>query len=105
MGRKYVSRPRVPNQWAMSRNPVKIGMHVNLHRGKAVDNPVGTTVDLGLGVVLLRSVLMSQVMVWIHGGALVLGMASMNDGSILAATEDIIIVSIQYRLGILGFFR
>ncbi|EGW11233.1 Liver carboxylesterase [Cricetulus griseus] len=44
------------------------------------------------------------VMVWIHGGALVAGMASMNDGSILAATEDIVIVSIQYRLGILGFF-
>ncbi|XP_051057516.1 liver carboxylesterase [Phodopus roborovskii] len=44
------------------------------------------------------------VMVWIHGGGLVIGMASMNDGSILAATEDIVIVSIQYRLGILGFF-
>nr|XP_048287104.1 liver carboxylesterase-like [Myodes glareolus]XP_048287106.1 liver carboxylesterase-like [Myodes glareolus] len=44
------------------------------------------------------------VMVWIHGGALVLGMASMTDGSILAATEDIIMVAIQYRLGVLGFF-
>ena len=44
-------------------------------------------------------------MVWIHGGALVLGMASMTDGSILTATEDIIMVAIQYRLGILGFFR
>ncbi|KAH0520841.1 Liver carboxylesterase [Microtus ochrogaster] len=44
------------------------------------------------------------VMVWIHGGALVLGMASMTDGSILAATEDIIMVAIHYRLGILGFF-
>nr|XP_048287097.1 liver carboxylesterase-like isoform X2 [Myodes glareolus] len=44
------------------------------------------------------------VMVWIHGGGLVVGTASMNDGSILAATEDIIMVAIQYRLGILGFF-
>ncbi|XP_052023007.1 pyrethroid hydrolase Ces2a-like isoform X2 [Apodemus sylvaticus] len=44
------------------------------------------------------------VMVWIHGGALVIGSASMNDGSALAATEEIVIVSIQYRLGILGFF-
>ncbi|XP_075833188.1 liver carboxylesterase-like [Microtus pennsylvanicus] len=44
------------------------------------------------------------VMVWIHGGALVVGMASMNDGSILAATENIVIVAIQYRLGVLGFF-
>ncbi|XP_052023010.1 pyrethroid hydrolase Ces2a-like isoform X2 [Apodemus sylvaticus] len=44
------------------------------------------------------------VMVWIHGGSLVLGSASMNDGSILAATEEIVIVAIQYRLGILGYF-
>ncbi|XP_052023003.1 pyrethroid hydrolase Ces2a-like isoform X1 [Apodemus sylvaticus] len=44
------------------------------------------------------------VMVWIHGGALVLGSASMLDGSTLAATEEIVIVAIQYRLGILGFF-
>ncbi|XP_048211352.1 pyrethroid hydrolase Ces2e-like isoform X13 [Perognathus longimembris pacificus] len=44
------------------------------------------------------------VMVWIHGGALVAGMASMSDGSLLAATEDVVVVAIQYRLGVLGFF-
>ncbi|XP_040592499.1 pyrethroid hydrolase Ces2e-like [Mesocricetus auratus] len=44
------------------------------------------------------------VMVWIHGGALVVGMASMYDGSMLAAIEDVVVVTIQYRLGVLGFF-
>ncbi|CAO2610070.1 Acylcarnitine hydrolase [Lemmus lemmus] len=44
------------------------------------------------------------VMVWIHGGALVGGMASMTDGSTLAAIEDVVVVTIQYRLGVLGFF-
>ncbi|XP_036044307.1 pyrethroid hydrolase Ces2e-like isoform X2 [Onychomys torridus] len=44
------------------------------------------------------------VMVWIHGGGLVLGMASMYDGSKLAAIEDIVVVTIQYRLGVLGYF-
>nr|BAE38379.1 unnamed protein product [Mus musculus] len=44
------------------------------------------------------------VMVWIHGGGLVVGSASMNDVSKLAATEEIVIVAIQYRLGVLGFF-
>ncbi|XP_008048829.1 cocaine esterase [Carlito syrichta] len=44
------------------------------------------------------------VMVWIHGGALVKGMASMYDGSMLAAFEDVVVVIIQYRLGVLGFF-
>ncbi|XP_053459633.1 cocaine esterase-like isoform X1 [Nycticebus coucang] len=44
------------------------------------------------------------VMVWIHGGALVMGMASMYDGSMLAALENVVVVTIQYRLGVLGFF-
>ncbi|XP_018867869.3 cocaine esterase [Gorilla gorilla gorilla] len=44
------------------------------------------------------------VMVWIHGGGLVCGMASMYDGSMLAALEDVVVVIIQYRLGVLGFF-
>nr|XP_021482790.1 pyrethroid hydrolase Ces2e-like [Meriones unguiculatus] len=44
------------------------------------------------------------VMVWIHGGGLVVGMASMYDGSMLAAIEDVVVVTIQYRLGVLGFF-
>ncbi|KAH0520550.1 Acylcarnitine hydrolase [Microtus ochrogaster] len=44
------------------------------------------------------------VMVWIHGGALVLGMASSYDGSMLAAKEDVVVVTFQYRLGLLGFF-
>nr|XP_048292942.1 pyrethroid hydrolase Ces2a-like [Myodes glareolus] len=44
------------------------------------------------------------VMVWIHGGALVGGMASITDGSMLAAIEDVVVVNIQYHLGVLGFF-
>ncbi|XP_059119052.1 acylcarnitine hydrolase-like [Peromyscus eremicus] len=44
------------------------------------------------------------VMVWIHGGGLTVGMASVYDGSKLAAIEDILVVTIQYRLGVLGYF-
>ncbi|XP_032748098.1 acylcarnitine hydrolase-like [Rattus rattus] len=44
------------------------------------------------------------VMVCIHGGGLVIGMASMCDGSLLAVNEDLVVVAIQYRLGVLGFF-
>ncbi|KAM9607147.1 LOW QUALITY PROTEIN: cocaine esterase [Trichechus inunguis] len=44
------------------------------------------------------------LMVWIHGGGLMLGMASMYDGSALVAFEDVVVVIIQYCLGILGFF-
>ncbi|XP_044843048.1 fatty acyl-CoA hydrolase precursor, medium chain-like isoform X2 [Mauremys mutica] len=44
------------------------------------------------------------VMVWIHGGALLLGAASIYDGSALSAYEDVVVVAVQYRLGFTGFF-
>ncbi|XP_060110422.1 fatty acyl-CoA hydrolase precursor, medium chain-like [Heteronotia binoei] len=44
------------------------------------------------------------VMVWIHGGALEMGGASMYDGSALSAYEDVVVVTIHYRVDILGFF-
>ncbi|KAI4788079.1 hypothetical protein KUCAC02_036083 [Chaenocephalus aceratus] len=43
------------------------------------------------------------VMVWIHGGGFVMGSASTFDGSALAAYQDMVVVLIQYRLGLLGF--
>ena len=47
-------------------------------------------------------------MVWIHGGAFIAGsVQDMNgayDGSNLAKLGRVVVVSIQYRLGVLGFF-
>ncbi|XP_008050814.1 carboxylesterase 5A [Carlito syrichta] len=44
------------------------------------------------------------VMVWFPGGAFDTGSASIFDGSALAAYEDVLVVTTQYRLGIFGFF-
>uniref|UniRef100_A0A8C9Q7X3 Carboxylic ester hydrolase n=1 Tax=Spermophilus dauricus TaxID=99837 RepID=A0A8C9Q7X3_SPEDA len=44
------------------------------------------------------------VMVWIHGGSLIVGSATSQDGSALAAYGDVVVVTVQYRLGLLGFF-
>ncbi|KAG9469581.1 hypothetical protein GDO78_020152, partial [Eleutherodactylus coqui] len=44
------------------------------------------------------------VMTFIHGGGLFVWSASMFDGSALSALENVVAVSIQYRLGIVGFF-
>ncbi|XP_070549118.1 fatty acyl-CoA hydrolase precursor, medium chain-like [Ptychodera flava] len=46
------------------------------------------------------------VMVWIHGGGLSGGSGSgdYHDGTALAAIGDVIVVSFNYRLGVLGFF-
>ncbi|XP_061179317.1 uncharacterized protein LOC133187934 [Saccostrea echinata] len=45
-----------------------------------------------------------SVMVWIHGGGYAIGSAVQNDGSILATKGDVIVVTVNYRLGIFGFF-
>ncbi|XP_056384350.1 fatty acyl-CoA hydrolase precursor, medium chain-like [Hyla sarda] len=44
------------------------------------------------------------VLFYIHGGGLLFGLASMYDGSALSAYENVVVVVIQYRVGILGFF-
>ena len=48
---------------------------------------------------------MRPVMVYIHGGAFTLGSASdpWYDGTSFAANHNIVVVSLNYRLGILGF--
>ncbi|XP_027574143.2 cocaine esterase isoform X1 [Pipra filicauda] len=45
------------------------------------------------------------VMVWIHGGNFIFGGASRYDGSALSAYENVVVVIIQYRLGLLGYFN
>jgi para-nitrobenzyl esterase len=45
------------------------------------------------------------VMVWVHGGAYVIGSASqpLYDGSVLARSGDVVVVTLNYRLGAMGF--
>ncbi len=44
------------------------------------------------------------VMVWIHGGGNVWGSARQYDPSALVKNENVIVVTVQYRMGPLGFF-
>ena len=43
-------------------------------------------------------------MVWIHGGAFVIGAGSDYDPTPLVENGNVIVVTINYRLGFLGFF-
>jgi para-nitrobenzyl esterase len=45
------------------------------------------------------------VMFWIHGGGNTIGAASFYDGSALASQQNVVVVTTNYRLGALGWFR
>lgn len=45
------------------------------------------------------------VMFWIHGGGNVSGTSSFYDGSRLASEQQVVVVTLNYRLGFLGWFR
>ncbi len=45
------------------------------------------------------------VMLWIHGGGNVIGHSSFYDGGRLAVDGDVVVVTINYRLGPLGWLR
>ena len=44
------------------------------------------------------------VMVWIHGGGNTIGDAVLYDGSVMAAEGDVVVVTVHYRLGVLGWW-
>lgn len=45
----------------------------------------------------------NPVLVWLHGGAFILGTSSATDPSTIATQGNIVVVTINYRLGALGF--
>ena len=45
------------------------------------------------------------VMFWIHGGGNTIGTNAFYDGSRLATEQDVIVVAVNYRLGLLGWLR
>ena len=45
------------------------------------------------------------VMVWLHDGTYIFGSGRLHDPSLLVVKENVIVVTLNYRIGVLGFFN
>ncbi|EDO36346.1 predicted protein, partial [Nematostella vectensis] len=72
-----------------------------------IDIPEGSEDCLTLSIYTPQhtSPKLRAVMVWVHGGGFSSGSSRGFDPSVLVALHDVIVVTINYRLGVLGFFN
>ncbi|KAL8180735.1 UNVERIFIED_CONTAM: Neuroligin-3 [Gekko kuhli] len=65
--------------------------------------PLGYTVFPFGGSIDIRDSGAKPVMVYIHGGSYMEGTGNMIDGSVLASYGNVIVITLNYRVGVLGF--
>lgn len=124
-GIPYAKPPLGPLRWKAPRAPAKRDAILNALSHGAVcvqmpnptagpveqteENIVGSEDCLTLNIYSPRAALddgrKRPVMFWIHGGGNMAGAAQVFDGSRLASTQDVVVVTINYRLGLLGWLR
>ena len=105
--------PRPVARWSEPRPAVELGetclqnLSLAAQTGQQGSGPVlGSEDCLTLNVYAPAEAAASDrrpVMVWVHGGALVLGSGGQYDPSLLARNTGAILLTINYRLGTLGF--
>jgi para-nitrobenzyl esterase len=102
--------PIAPAKWKNVRNATEFGAHCL--QGRIFDDMVfrdpGASEDcltLNVWVPMKRPAPRLPVMVWIYGGGFVAGTTSeaRQDGTNLAREHGVVVVSMNYRLGIFGF--
>lgn len=94
-------KPELPNPWNGTLDCTAYG-HSCMQRGTNVSEDC-----LYLNVYVPNSLDVSAkraVMVWIHGGSFISGTGADYDGSTLALHGDVVVVTINYRLNIFGFY-
>ncbi|MGH8149615.1 MAG: carboxylesterase/lipase family protein [Steroidobacteraceae bacterium] len=98
--------PRPPESWTGVRDATRFGSPcIQLPFFSAIDAPiVGSEDCLTLNVWSpAADGKRRPVLFWIHGGGWVMGTGSAYDASLLAARADVVVVTVNYRLGPWGF--
>lgn len=102
--------PRPPRAWDGIRDCVAFGQIAPQDMENTV--PIDRSLDMGEDCLWLNVWAPAAtadeprpVMVWLHGGAYCLGSAAqaVYDGTNLALTGDVVVVTVNYRVGALGF--
>lgn len=102
--------PAEAPRWRGTRDATRFGAacHQPVARGESIyagEEPTMSEDCLFLNVWAPQDVRNAPVFVWIHGGALSTGAGSepMYDGARMAAAQGLVVVTINYRLGVLGY--
>jgi len=95
--------PRPPATWTTPRDATQPGNRCAQLPGAGT--PPSVEEDcLYLNVTTPRFARHRPVLVWLHGGGFVAGSGSEYDARRLAVTGDVVVVTINYRLGVFGIF-
>ncbi|KAK3106256.1 hypothetical protein FSP39_016159 [Pinctada imbricata] len=107
-GERRFRKPEPVDPWAEEYDGTEYGYACPQMNFEEVDDGSSNQSEdcLFLNVYVPHSVTKGEklsVMVWIHGGGLTLGNGFFYDGTRLAVDGNVIVVTINYRLGLLGF--
>jgi len=103
--------PAAMTHWRATRDATRFGpvCHQPTARGTSIyapaDEPTMSEDCLSLNIWAAEGAHDAPVFFWIHGGSLVSGSGSeaMYDGARMAAAHGMVVVTINYRLGVLGY--
>ncbi|MFN3668571.1 MAG: carboxylesterase/lipase family protein [Brevundimonas sp.] len=111
VGRLRWRPPAELPRWRETRDATRFGpaCHQPTARGTSIyaaaEPPAMSEDCLSLNIWAPHAASDAPVFVWIHGGSLTSGASSeaMYDGARMAASQGMVVVSINYRLGVLGY--
>lgn len=106
VGERRFRAPELHGPWSGRLDATRLG-----NRAMQPENPMGPpsaeaysedclTVDIYTPAADSRA---RPVLFWIHGGAYYIGSGNDHDGSTLAAQGNVVVVTVNYRLGVFGF--